>query len=81
MLIMGVLHGGVGFYLFFAGMKRIKAQSIAVLSYIDPLTSLLISALIVGEKMTLQQLIGAVLLLGSILVSETVASRTKEDAL
>lgn len=71
MLVLGILHGGAGFYLFFAGMKRLKGQSIAVLSYIDPLTSLLISALVVGEKMTLLQLIGAVLLLGSIWIGET----------
>lgn len=71
MLILGILHGGVGFYLFFDGMKGLKGQSIAVLSYIDPLTSLLISALVVGERMTSQQLIGAVLLLGSIWAGET----------
>ncbi|WP_088835321.1 DMT family transporter [Paenibacillus tyrfis] len=41
-----------------------------MLSYIDPLTSLFISALIVGERMNLQQLLGAVLLLGSTWISE-----------
>lgn len=46
MLVLGILHGGVGFYLFFSGMKGLQGQSIAVLSYIDPLTSLLISALV-----------------------------------
>ncbi|MEC0184792.1 DMT family transporter [Paenibacillus peoriae] len=70
MLVLGIVHGGVGFYLFFAGMKGLKGQSIAVLSYIDPLTSLLISVLVVEERMTLQQLIGAVLLLGSIWIGE-----------
>ncbi|MNI35449.1 EamA-like transporter family protein [compost metagenome] len=78
MVLLGVLHGGVGFYLFFAGMKGLKAQSIAVLSYVDPLTSLLISALIIKEKMTFLQLIGAALLLGSIWIGETGASRTKK---
>lgn len=80
MLLLGVLHGGVGFYMFFAGMKGLKAQSIAVLSYVDPLTSLFISALIVGEKMTLVQLIGAALLLGSIWIGETGVSRRQKDA-
>ncbi|MFF2484674.1 DMT family transporter [Paenibacillus sp. NPDC058071] len=70
MLILGFVHGGIGFYLFFAGMKGLKGQSIAVLSYIDPLTSLIISVLVVGERMTLQQIFGAVLLLGSIWISE-----------
>ncbi|TWH51902.1 DMT family transporter [Sporomusa sp. KB1] len=79
MLVLGILHGGVGFYLFFVGMKGLKGQSIAVLSYVDPLTSLLISALVVGEKMTLQQLIGAVLLLGSIWIGETGKERRERD--
>ncbi len=70
MLVLGILHGGIGFYFFFAGMKGLKGQSIAVLSYIDPLTSLLISALVVGERITLQQLFGAVLLLGSTWIGE-----------
>ncbi|MBU5350584.1 DMT family transporter [Paenibacillus lautus] len=77
MLLLGVLHGGIGFYMFFAGMKGLKAQSIAVLSYVDPLTSLMISALIIREGMTMQQLIGAALLLGSIWIGET---RTKKNA-
>lgn len=68
--MLGIFHGGVGFYLFFSSMKGLKGQTIAVLSYIDPLTSLLISALIVGERMTSQQLLGAVLLLGSTWISE-----------
>ncbi|MFD2370865.1 DMT family transporter [Brevibacillus sp. GCM10020057] len=71
LLVLGIVHGGIGFYLYFAGMKGLNAQSIAVLSYIDPLTSLLISVLVIGEKMTLLQLVGAVLLLGSIWVGES----------
>lgn len=69
-LILGILHAGVGFYLFFSGMKGLGGQSIAVLSYVDPLTSLLISALVIGESMTLLQLFGAILLLGSTFISE-----------
>ncbi|WP_342414771.1 DMT family transporter [Paenibacillus sp. FSL R10-2782] len=77
MLVLGIVHGGVGFYLFFAGMKGLKGQSIAVLSYIDPLTSLLISALVLAERMTLQQLLGAVLLLGSIWIGEAGRERRR----
>ncbi|REK76909.1 DMT family transporter [Paenibacillus paeoniae] len=77
-LVLGIVHGGIGFYLFFAGMKSLKSQSIAVLSYIDPLTSLLISAFIVGESMTVQQVIGASLLLGSIWIGETGGMKRRE---
>lgn len=70
LMTLGIVHAGVGFLLFFWGMSKLKGQSIAILSYIDPLTSLVISTMIIGEKMTLLQIIGAVLLLGSTLLSE-----------
>lgn len=70
-LVLGILHGGVGFGLFFSGMQGLSGQSIAVLSYIDPLTSLLISVLVIGENTTLQQVVGAALLLGSIWIGES----------
>lgn len=69
-IILGVIHTGLGFYLFFYGMKGLKAQSIAVLSYIDPVTSLFASFIIFDEKMTVLQIIGAVMLLGSTFISE-----------
>jgi RarD protein len=64
-LLLGILHTGVGFYLFFLGINGLKGQSIAALSYIDPITSLLVSFFILGEQMTMVQVLGAVLLLGS----------------
>lgn len=75
--LLGILHAGVGFYLFFSGMKGLQGQSIAVLSYVDPLTSLLISAAVLGGKMTVVQGLGALLLLGSTFVSE--GSRKEES--
>ncbi|GED15821.1 EamA family transporter [Aneurinibacillus migulanus] len=60
----------IGFYLFFLGIRKLKGQSIAILSYIDPLTSLVISTMIIGEKMTGLQIIGTILLLGSTFMSE-----------
>jgi len=69
-IILGVIHTGVAYYLFFSGMKGIKGQSIAALSYIDPVTSLFVSFLIFNENMTILQIIGALLLLGSTFLSE-----------
>jgi len=75
LIVLGIVHAGVGFLLFFWGMSKLKGQSIAILSYIDPLTSLVISTMFIGEKMTLLQLIGAILLLGSTLLSELEKNR------
>ncbi|WP_019240977.1 MULTISPECIES: DMT family transporter [Bacillus] len=72
-LTLGIIHTGIGFLLFFSSMQRLKAQSIAALSYVDPITSLVISILILQEQMTIVQLLGGALLLGSTFVSENEA--------
>jgi drug/metabolite transporter (DMT)-like permease len=70
-LIVGILHTGIAFFLFFTGMNGLKGQSIAILSYIDPITSLLLSFFILQERMTLLQVTGAIMLLGATLLSES----------
>lgn len=70
-LILGIINTGIGFWLFFAGMERLSGQSIAMLSFVDPFVAIIISAIILQEQLTIIQLIGGVLLLGSTFVSET----------
>jgi drug/metabolite transporter (DMT)-like permease len=51
-------------------MQNLKRQSIAALSYVDPIVALLISAVILQEQMTFVQMLGGALLLGATFVSE-----------
>ncbi|MCY8939309.1 DMT family transporter [Peribacillus frigoritolerans] len=69
-LILGIINTGIGFWLFFSGMEKLKGQSIAMLSYVDPFVAILISAIILQEQMTIVQMLGGILLLGSTFVSE-----------
>ncbi|WP_026576686.1 DMT family transporter [Bacillus sp. UNC438CL73TsuS30] len=69
-LILGIINTGIGFWLFFSGMEGLKGQSIAMLSYVDPFVAILISAIVLQEQMTIVQVLGGVLLLGSTFVSE-----------
>lgn len=64
LVFVGVVHTGVGYLLYFSGMKKLPAQTVAVLSYIDPVTAIILSALILRETMNGPQIIGAVLILG-----------------
>lgn len=80
-LALGIVHTGIGFHLFFTGMRGLQGQSIAVLSFADPVTSLLISALVLGETMTSLQMAGAALLLGSTWVSEGTRKQKAKDSL
>lgn len=69
-LTIGMVHTGIAYALYFGSMKDLKAQSIAVLSYIDPVFALLLSASVLHEKISLPGIIGALLIIGSALVSE-----------
>ena len=70
LLLVGILHTGAAYWLYFGAITTVKAQTAAILSYIDPVIAILLSALLLGEPMTLLGGIGAVLVLGSAIVSE-----------
>ena len=70
LLVVGIIHTGVTYCLYFSSLKELKGQQAAILSYIDPLVAVLISVLILGEKMTIMQWIGGALILGFTLWNE-----------
>ena len=74
----GIVHTGIAYVMYFGSMKALKSQSIAVLSYIDPVFALLLSALVLQEKLTVFGIAGAVLIIGSALVSELSNGRKAE---
>ena len=68
--ILGIVHTGIAYALYFGGIKDVNAQTAAILSYLDPVLSILLSALILREKLDAFSVVGAVLILGSALYSE-----------
>lgn len=70
LLTVGLIHTGITYCLYFSALKDLKGQQAAILSYIDPLTAVIISAVILGEHVSLQQLIGGALILGFTLWNE-----------
>ena len=56
--------------MYFSSLKELPGQKAAILSYIDPLVAVLVSVLILGEAMTLMQVIGGLLILGFTLWNE-----------
>lgn len=70
-LVIGIVHTGIAYVLYFGCMQRLRAQSIAVLSYIDPVFALVLSAAVLHEQLSPLDLAGAALIIGSALVSET----------
>ena len=64
LLVVGILHTGITYCLYFSSLKEIPGQRTAILSYIDPLVAVLISVTVLRESMTWQQALGGGLILG-----------------
>lgn len=70
LLIVGFVHTGITYCLYFSSLKELPGQKAAILSYIDPLVAVVISVLVLKESMTLWQIIGGILILGFTLWNE-----------
>ena len=70
LLIVGVVHTGIAYAMYFGSMNGLKAQTVALFSYIDPIVAIILSAVFLKEPMTLFSVIGAVLVLGATMISE-----------
>lgn len=70
LLIVGLIHTGVTYCMYFSSLKELPGQKAAILSYIDPLVAVLISVTILDETMSLWQAIGGIMILGFTLWNE-----------
>lgn len=70
LLVVGIVHTGIAYALYFGSLMQLKAQTAAILSYIDPVVAVLLSALVLREHMSLLSGLGAVLVLGAAVISE-----------
>ena len=70
LLIVGIVHTGIAYAMYFGSMKNLPAHTIAIFSYLDPVLAVVLSTLVLRETLTLWGGIGAALILGSALYSE-----------
>ena len=68
--VVGILHTGISYTLYFGSMKELEAQTIAIFSYIDPIVAILLSALFLKEPLGIGGIAGAIMVLGAALISE-----------
>lgn len=69
-LILGIIHTGFAYFLYFSSIQELKGQTIALLSYIDPISAVVIAAIVLHEGMTTMQIVGGILILGTTFLSE-----------
>ena len=70
LLIVGLVHTGITYCMYFSALKELPGQKAAILSYIDPLVAVIISVTVLGESMTIPQILGGCLILGFTLWNE-----------
>ena len=70
LLVVGIIHTGITYCMYFSSLKDLPGQEVAILSYIDPLVAVFVSVIWLDEKMSLPQIIGGVLILGFTLLCE-----------
>lgn len=70
LLIVGFVHTGLTYCLYFAAIRTLPGQESSLLSYLDPIVSVLISVLLLGEPLAPIQIAGMVLFLGFAVANE-----------
>ena len=77
LLIIGVFHTGLCYWLYFSSIKDLPGQQTAILSYVDPFVAILVSTLFFREPILPAQAVGAVLILGFTCFNQAAGGRWK----
>ena len=79
LLIVSIVHTGICYTAYFGSMKNLQSQTIAIMSYIDPIVAVVLSALVLKEKMSALSIVGAVMILSATFLSEvSFAKKSKQ---
>ena len=70
LLIVGIVHTGITYCLYFTALIDLKGQEVAILSYIDPLVAVIVSVTILSETITFMQTVGGLMIIGFTLLNE-----------
>lgn len=70
LLVAGLVHTGLAYALYFSSVDILPAHSLALMSYLDPVVAVLLSAAVLREPMTFYDILGAVLILSAAIIAE-----------
>lgn len=73
--ILGTVHTGLAYMLYFSSLKKVKAQDVAILSYLDPISAVIFGAIFLSEPINIWQIVGGTLILFSTLLAEVLGKR------
>lgn len=79
LVIVGIVHTGLAFLLFFPSVQKLSGQTTAILCYIDPIFAIIASWIVLTEGLNALQIIGGLLIIGAACASELANKRKKLD--
>ena len=76
LLILGIVHTGIAYLIYFTVIQRLSSQTVAIYSYVDPISAIIMSSILLNERMSFLQIMGGILILGSTFISEIYSQKT-----
>lgn len=70
LLLVGIIHTGITYAMYFSTITILKTQTVALFSYIDPIIAIILSTILLSENIGIYDIIGAILILGATFISE-----------
>jgi len=81
LLVLGIVHTGIAYLLYFPVYTKLNAVLISILGYIEPASGMAFAALLLGEALTLFHIAGGLLILGSTLFCVVYENRKSKAGL
>ncbi len=75
LLVLGVVHTGIVYILFFSAVSKLPAQTASILSYIDPVSAIIFSSIFLDEHMNVFQIAGMIFIIGFTMLNELLQNK------
>lgn len=67
---LGIVNTGIGCYLYFSSISGLSVQSVSIIGYLEPLSSVVFAVILLGEPITVLQFLGVAMILVGAIASE-----------
>lgn len=75
LIMLGITHTGGAFATYFSALHYLPNQTVALLTYLDPVVAVLVSVVILRENTSFLEIIGAIILIGTLILYEITSNK------
>lgn len=74
-VVLGIANTGLGCYLYFSSFGSLRAQTVAILGYLEPLSAVVCALVFLGEPMGAFEMVGGLLIIGGAIAASMPGSK------